>query len=135
MPGAPNHWSENCAKLVILSSSCFLSLSLSVCLCVCVCVCVCVGLEVPQRCLCLHTFDILLSRHSTHTPAPPPPSLQQVDQQMFSGWREFLSIYEVLDHIDRVAHIAASKLFAALDGDGSVVFVFTGCGTSGRSVF
>ena len=62
--------------------------------------------------------------------------MREVDQQMFAGWREYPSVYDMMGKIESVAALAASSLRAALAGEPgrSVVFVFTGCGTSGRSV-
>lgn len=62
---------------------------------------------------------------------------QQVDQQLFTGWGSYPSIYNVIDQIDRLIGVVAPALERALSepgGDREAVFVFSGCGTSGRYV-
>jgi hypothetical protein len=63
--------------------------------------------------------------------------LREVDSQLFCGWQKYPSVYNMIGKIERVAALAASALRAALacEQGRSVVFVFTGCGTSGRFVF
>eukprot|EP00039_Didymoeca_costata_P030658 m.30768 g.30768 ORF g.30768 m.30768 type:complete len:579 (-) comp8236_c0_seq4:31-1767(-) len=53
--------------------------------------------------------------------------LAQVDQQLFTGWREFPSVNELQPKIERLVARIVSKF-----DEGSVNVVFSGCGTSGR---
>eukprot|EP00040_Diaphanoeca_grandis_P044888 m.14021 g.14021 ORF g.14021 m.14021 type:complete len:609 (-) comp9984_c0_seq1:88-1914(-) len=58
--------------------------------------------------------------------------LRQADQQLFTGWDTHQNVYDIANVVAQISQAAAEPLRRTMEGTENNVFVFSGCGTSGR---